>query len=171
MYRRARFEELDAGFFFFSQTPDEPYSDPWEGRFSSFATWTLLRDAGAQSLLYVFNVHFDARHSGNRRRAAELVLRRIRGRTHTDAPTIVLGDFNAPRFFYPVRLFRGAGFTASMPGGATYHFHRGLDLLPAIDHVLASPELEILNTTVDRRRYDGIWPSDHYLLAGEIRYR
>jgi hypothetical protein len=37
MYRLARFEELDAGFFFFSQTPDEPYSDSWKGRFSSLS--------------------------------------------------------------------------------------------------------------------------------------
>jgi endonuclease/exonuclease/phosphatase family metal-dependent hydrolase len=95
-------------------------------------------------------------------------LRRIRTRERSEAPVIVLGDFNAPRFFYPLRLLRDRGYTATRPGGATYHFNRGLDVLPGIDHVLASSELELTSTIVDRRRYGDTWPSDHYLVAAQI---
>lgn len=173
MYRSDRFAENDRGFFFFSESPDVPYSDPWVGRFSAFATWTLLSDnspAGTPRL-YVYNVHFDSRHGENRRRAAQLVLERIRSRRFRELPVIVLGDFNAPRFFPPVRVFREAGFQATDPGGATFHFNRGLDLLPGIDHILASSELDILETNVDRRRYGGVWPSDHYMVTAELSPR
>lgn len=175
MYRKGRFTEVDRGFFFFSETPDVPFSEPWAGRFPAFASWTLLRDRTTEraepgGLIYVYNVHFDAGNLRNRRRAAQLVLERVRSRERPEAPVLILGDFNAPRFFYPVELFRDAGFSASDASGSTYHFNRGLDLLPAIDHILVSPDFRITDTRVDRRRYEGTFPSDHYLVAAEIEY-
>ncbi|MFW5785905.1 MAG: endonuclease/exonuclease/phosphatase family protein [bacterium] len=178
MYREDRFTEVDKGFFFFfSGTPDLPFSQSWAGRFPVFASWTLLEErAGTQeprpdrghARLYVYNVHFDAGSRENRRRAARLVLERVQRREHPGAPVIILGDFNAPCFFYPVELYRDAGFWVSDASGSTYHFNRGLDLLPAIDHILVSPDLKITETRVDRRRYEGTFPSDHYLVAAEV---
>ncbi len=182
IYRAERFREIDKGFFFFSDDPDRPYSEPWRGRFSAYASWTLLelRMAGEATaarntnaggpLLYVFNVHFDARHGENRRRAARLVLERIESRDHSGAPVILLGDFNAPRFFPPVQLFRRNGFSVSRAGGATYHFNRGMDIMPAIDHVLVSGDVEISSTKVDRARRNGAWPSDHYPLRTRVEW-
>jgi endonuclease/exonuclease/phosphatase family metal-dependent hydrolase len=77
---------------------------------------------------------------------------------------IVIGDFNAPRFFRPVRVVAEVGLTVAETGGSTFHFNRGINIQPAIDHVLYSKEFEYRSTRVIRDSFDGRWPSDHYPL-------
>ncbi len=77
---------------------------------------------------------------------------------------IVVGDFNAPRFFRPVRIVAEAGLTVTETRGSTFHFNRGINIQPAIDHVLYSKEFEYRSTKVIRNRVEDKWPSDHYPL-------
>ena len=162
LFLRERFELLEQGFFFFSPTPDQIYSDPWDGRYPAFCSWIRLRERDGGRGFYVYNVHFDYGSRENRLRSARLVRRRIARREHRDEPVILAGDFNAPRFFRTVRILTEAGFTVAETTGSTVHFARGINLLPAIDHILYSPGLIHEQTVVLRKRYDGVWPSDHY---------
>jgi len=61
-----------------------------------------------------------------------------------------------------VRIVARAGLRVAATAGPTFHFNRGVKLLPAIDHVLHSPEFEFSAIRVIRDRMEGIWPSDHY---------
>ncbi len=161
-YRGDRLELIDEGFFFFSETPDVIYSDPWDGRWPSFATWALLKDSLTGSHLYVYNVHFDFSSIVNRRKSADLVRRRIEERDRKDVPVVLLGDFNALRWFPAVREFRSIGLSPVSPRGATYHFYRGIHLLPAIDHILVSEAFEVVDRRIVRANEGGAWGSDHY---------
>ncbi len=169
MYRRDRFDMLDQGFFFFSPTPDELYSRPWHGRFPYFATWALFFDREAPGLprFAVVNLHLDHSNRRDRRLAAELVLDRTRA--FGGLPILVVGDFNALASFRTVRTFRDAGFSVAPIKGASYHFGRGLDLYPAIDHVLYSPGWGLVSTSVYREAPGGIWPSDHYPVIATLK--
>lgn len=169
-YRASRFDLLEQGYFFFSDTPDEIYSRSWDGRFPAFCSWVRLRDRVADQTLLVFNVHFDAGSCENRRRGSELVARREARNRRTGEASIIAGDFNAPWFFPTVRRLAEAGFAVSNTRGPTYHFGRGIGILPAIDHVLHSNELTHRRTRVLRKRYNGAWPSDHYPVAVELSY-
>jgi endonuclease/exonuclease/phosphatase family metal-dependent hydrolase len=163
MYRAARFEALEQGFFFFSPNPDEIYSRSWDGGFPAFCSWARFRDIETGQAFYVYNLHLDHSSRGNRIRAAELVARRINSRKHESEPVIVAGDFNAPWFFRPVQIVAdGSGLEIANTTGSTFHLRRGINLIPAIDHVLASEGFELERTKVLRRRYEGAWPSDHY---------
>jgi endonuclease/exonuclease/phosphatase family metal-dependent hydrolase len=169
-YRASRFALMNQGYFFFSDTPDEIYSRSWDGRFPAFCSWVRLRDRVAGRTLVVYNVHFDAGSSENRRRASELVVRREARIRREGEASVIAGDFNAPWFFPTVRGIAEEGFAVANTRGPTYHFGRGIGILPAIDHVLHSSELAHRETRVLRKRYDGAWPSDHYPVAVELSY-
>jgi endonuclease/exonuclease/phosphatase family metal-dependent hydrolase len=171
MYRSDRFEALDQGFFFFSPTPDEIYSRSWDGGFPAFCSWVRFRDSRSGTTFYLYNLHFDHSSRGNRLKAAELVASRIRAREHPDEPVIVVGDFNAPWFFRPVRIVADAGLEIADTTGSTFHLGRGINVIPAIDHVLVSKGLDPGRTRVLRRRFDGAWPSDHYPVLVSIDSR
>jgi len=162
MYRRGRFDQLEQGFFFFSPTPDTIYAGPWVGRYPAFASWARFRDRASGLRFYLYNVHFDYESRKNRLRSARLVAKRLRDRSHPEEAVLVVGDFNAPWFFKPVKIVAETGLDVANTTGATMHFYRGINLLPAIDHVLFSEEFEHEETRVLRRRFAGSWPSDHY---------
>lgn len=164
MYRSDRFEPVEQGFFFFSPTPEIIYSDPWAGRYPAFASWVRFRDRREGLHFYLYNIHFDYSSRENRIRSARLVAERVSGRDHSEDPVLVVGDFNAPWFFKPIRILIDSGLDPANTTGSTVHFNRGVNLIPAIDHVLYSPEFEALRTEVLRKKYDGRWPSDHYPL-------
>lgn len=170
-YRGDRLALLDEGFFFFSETPDVIYSDPWDGRWPSFATWALFEKASTGERLYVYNVHFDFSSITNRRKSADLVRRRIDNRDHPEVSVVLLGDFNALRWFPAVREFRPLGLVPASPGGATYHFNRGIHLLPAIDHVLVPDSFEVIDRRIVRANEDGPRASDHYPVVVTLKCR
>ena len=170
MYRRDRFFVLETGFFFFSPTPDAIYSRPWRARFPAFCSFVRLQDRRDGASFYVYNVHLDAMSGYNRRRSAELLVERIGTRERPQDPVVVIGDFNSPAFARPLQTLRRAGFRRA--GGrtwrSTFHFARGLNLMPAIDHILVSEGLGAGRTVVWRSRPDGVYPSDHYPISTQI---
>lgn len=169
MFRSERFELLEQGFFFFSRTPDEIYSRSWDGRYPAFCSWVRLSDRQRGMSFYLYNVHFDHGSRGNRLRAAELVVDRIERRSHPEDPVILAGDLNAIWFFRPVRILTGSGLELAPIDGATVHFMRGINIIPAIDHVLYSEGLEFLESRVIRSKFEGHWPSDHYPVFVTLR--
>jgi endonuclease/exonuclease/phosphatase family metal-dependent hydrolase len=90
-----RFEELDSGGFWLSDTPEE-YSASWGNEVIRSANWAVLRcRENSASFLHV-NTHLDhvsepARVQGNR-----LILEQTEETkaNHGDPPTVVTGDFN-----------------------------------------------------------------------------
>jgi endonuclease/exonuclease/phosphatase family metal-dependent hydrolase len=162
MYRRTRFAVLAQGFFFFSPEPDEIYSRSWDGGFPAFCSWVRFRDLHRNTAFYLYNVHLDHSNRANRIKSAELIASRIGNREHSTDPVIVAGDFNAPWFFKPLRILEEAGLDIADTTGSTFHFFRGINVLPAIDHVLVSPPFAPVGTRVLRHSYRDTWPSDHY---------
>jgi endonuclease/exonuclease/phosphatase family metal-dependent hydrolase len=164
LYRKSRFQALDQGFFFFSSNPDQLYSRPWKGRFPAFSSWARLKYRESGISLYVYNLHFDYSSLQNRLNSARLLVDRIASREHPEDGVIVLGDFNSPHFFRPVRIVAAAGLTVAETRGSTFHFNRGITVQPAIDHVLYSNAFTHMGTQVIRDRIDSRWPSDHFPL-------
>ncbi len=162
MYRPDRLTVQEQGFFFFSDTPDTIYSRSWDGGFPAFCSWVRFIDERVGVALLVFNVHFDSRSAGNRIKAAELVVERIESMAQPNDAVIVLGDFNGPWFFAALQTLADADLSIAPPQGSTFHFNVGLDLLPAIDHVLAGRGLTPSSAEVAREKFDDTWPSDHY---------
>lgn len=81
-------------------------------------------------------------------------------------PHIVVGDFNAEA---GAKLFDILGLTRVDPGpsGTTHHFTGSTDGRQ-IDHILVSPDIEILDAHVAHPRPGGRLPSDHWPVVAKL---
>ena len=169
-YRKDRLNMVDQGWFFFSDTPDVIYSRTFNGSFPAFASWALMEDRASGAKFYAINVHFEFKSASNRQLSAQLVAKRIAPWIKAGTPVILLGDLNARKGAKTLEILEAAGLTFAPVKGSTYHLNRGANLFGAIDHIGVANGLAPLNEPmVLRETFDGVWPSDHYPVALDLR--
>ncbi|MGG7451523.1 endonuclease/exonuclease/phosphatase family protein [Plantibacter auratus] len=115
-FRRSRFEQLDAGEFWLSDTPDEPGSNTWPSLHARFVTWVRLRERRTGDELVFANTHLDHESSPHgddvRTRSAKLIADRFSG---IDVPVLLTGDFNTERGSAAHDSLADAGFVDLSP--------------------------------------------------------
>lgn len=169
LYKHERFTEKDQGFFFFSDTPDIIYSRTFNGSWPAFCSWTLLTDNKTGEEVYIYNVHFEYKSFSNRAKSALLVKERIKPVVDSNQAVILIGDINAPSFSPTAGKLKGIPLNLAKPPGATFHFNRGLNLIPAIDHIFYSDNITLIGKTHRlRKKYNGVYPTDHYPVTAEL---
>ena len=172
LFRHTRFRQDDQGFFFFSDTPDVIYSRTFNGSWPAFSSWSQLTDLQTGQQLTVFNVHFEYKSMSNRAKSAELVSSRIAPLVQAGQAVLLVGDTNAPSFGGTMRTLKQIPLQLVKPVGSTFHLNRGLHIIPAIDHVFHSEQLaQVSRITLLRKKYDGVWPADHYPLVLDLQSR
>jgi endonuclease/exonuclease/phosphatase family metal-dependent hydrolase len=170
LYRPDRFELLDQGWFFYSQTPDVIYSRSFDGGFDYYTVKARFRDRKSGKRLTVFNVHTDIRSMGNRKRAIAMIAERAEKTVGAGEPVLVLGDFNALWFGSNMKTLESIGLAGTRLSRPTFHFGIGAGVMPAIDHILHGPGLSrIGEATIHKTRADGAFPSDHFPVSAQYR--
>lgn len=186
-FRTDRYEHLDEGHFWLSETPEVAGSKSWDSSLPRICSWVKLRDRLSEGppILFV-NTHFDHRGPEARKQSALLVRKKIEELGKGFA-CIVTGDFNAAPDSEPHRiLFTDA--EQSEPNGiklidtfATTHpdatgressfsgFRPNVTEGSRIDWIAASEDWQINAATIDRTAYDGRLPSDHYAITATLR--
>lgn len=93
-YKKERFEVLDSGNFWLSETPEVPGSKGWDGACERIAAWARLKDKETGKVILALNTHLDHVGEVARREGVALVLDRaeVLGK---GARVVVTGDFNA----------------------------------------------------------------------------
>jgi endonuclease/exonuclease/phosphatase family metal-dependent hydrolase len=172
LYRKLEFKVEEQGFFFFSENPDQIYSRQWNGSYPYFCSWVRFKHLKSGKTFTLFNVHNDYSSKDNRIKTSQLVVSRVNPLLDKQKPLLIVGDFNAPSWFETMSILKDAGLQLAKPSGSTHHFNLGLNLLPAIDHMLASLEITFNGPVkVWRNQYDGVWPSDHYPISVEVHIK
>ncbi len=181
-FKRDRFEKLDGGHFWLSETPDIAGSKNWDAALTRMVTWVKLRDKRnprARPLLF-FNTHFDHRGEQARIESARLLRRRIAEAAKT-CRVIVTGDFNtgeettAYRAFFggadaPVfDVYRARHATRTNDEGTFSSFKATRTTGPRIDWIGASREWQAVSAAIDRTARDGRTPSDHFPVVAVLR--
>jgi endonuclease/exonuclease/phosphatase family metal-dependent hydrolase len=181
LYRAARFERLDAGQFWLSETPDVPASKSWDSSLPRIVTWVRLRDRRTGSDLVFVNTHFDHRGADARRESARL----LRGRLAALAPAgewILTGDFNCGDDSPPYEVLVGREGEPSVVDSyrvvhptkaddeGTFNGFRGRRTGPRIDWVLHGAAFETASAAIDRTEEDGRNPSDHFPVTAVLRW-
>lgn len=189
-YNTDRFERLDAGGFWLSDTPGES-SASWGNEVVRSANWAVLRCRWTGVAFLHVNTHLDhmserARVEGNRlivRQTEETVA------NHGHPPTIVTGDFNCKPGSAPYEVFREQGFTDTFLAAGneddedayTFHAFKGSRFKPGdtdkpfgrIDWILlrdTAGRLEVLSHRIPRDADEeaGLYPSDHYPVFADL---
>ncbi|MEW4487651.1 endonuclease/exonuclease/phosphatase family protein [Thalassoglobus sp. JC818] len=182
--RKSRFEILDSGHFWYSETPNEPGSKAWDTSLPRMATWVKLSDRAQDGrTIWFFNTHFDHRGSEARRESASL-LRRMVSQLAGKDPAIITGDFNAPEGSDVYNnLFEGE---TPIPLTDTYRsFHSDSDENAGtsggftlkdrgtrrIDWIGCSKQFSVLSAEIDRTNRDGVTPSDHFPVTAVLQLK
>lgn len=190
-YRKDRFERLDAGHFWLSETPDKVGSKGWDAALPRIATWVKLKDLRMPELepILFLNTHFD--HQGERARAESARLIRVKlAQIGQGCRCIITGDFNADPAQPPYReLFelesKGTGDKGPLlvdtlraytptpqPEEGTFS---GFDARKTggsrIDWIACSREFEVRLAGIDRTSLEGRTPSDHFPVTAVLRPR
>lgn len=185
MYRRDRFEEVDAGHFWLSETPDVPGSKNWDAALTRMLSWVVLQDKQGASGPFVFaNTHFD--HIGARAREASARLLRERATTvPPDYPIILCGDFNTGEGSPPYQVLTaknpadGISFLDSFrvihpqrtTNEASFNGWKTTRAGDRIDWILHTPQFITLDARINYTQSDGRYPSDHYPVEAVLRRR
>lgn len=91
-YLKEKYELVDSGHFWLSETPDEP-SFGWDAACERITTWVILKDKGTGFTYAHFNTHFD--HVGSQAKAESVALLSAKiAEIAPDIPVVLTGDFN-----------------------------------------------------------------------------
>lgn len=173
-YRRQRLECIGSGTFWFSETPDVPGSQSWDSSHPRICTWAELKERDGGETFRVCNLHWDHESQAARENSGLLlkeILRTFPG------PVIVLGDFNAhadnPAVAHLTepgsRLTQSALSPEQQRTPGTFHGFTGTPAEPPIDHLLLSPEWEVVSAEVLYGDGRHPFPSDHFPVAATLR--
>ena len=168
-YRISRFELLDQGWFFFSETPDVIYSRTFNGSYPAYATWAVFRARQGGATFRVVNLHTDYESRENRARSIDLVARHTEPWIADGETVFVVGDFNARLGSDLHRRLEDEGLTFVPVQGATYHLDRGLNLFGAIDHIAYTRAEPVGAPMVLREKLGEVWPTDHYPVVADFK--
>lgn len=184
-YKKDRFEKLDGGHFWLSETPDKVGSKSWDSSLPRMVTWVRLRDRKHKEALPVafFNTHFDHRGPKARFESARLLRKQVQ-LLGKESAVIVTGDFNTGEGSEPYQALFGAVDGQASPlvdSYRTVHPKRGLNegtfssfkaspgLGGRIDWIACSRDWKVLRAEIDRTERGGRTPSDHFPVTAVVR--
>jgi len=180
-WKPARFEMLDSGGFYLSETPDE-WSAGWGATLIRVVNWVRLRDLEEDTTFVHLNTHFD--HEGDipRTNSAALIVERMQQIRQPGEPVIVTADFNAKPDSDAYAIFRENGYvdtwveTGQEDNPSTFHGFRGQGF-PAkglrIDWILTLPGERRLQAVASHVIFDEaspLYPSDHYPIMTKLEW-
>ncbi|WP_199851456.1 endonuclease/exonuclease/phosphatase family protein [Parabacteroides pacaensis] len=179
-YKKKRFEVLDKGDFWYSETPDVP-SKGWDATCCNrLCSWGKFKDKNTEEVFYVFNSHFDHQGTVACRESARMLLAKVKQITN-NYPAFCTGDFNSQPIDEPINIIRTGGIvndsrdiTRKSPKGTEGTFH-GYNLdgktTSRIDYVFVTKGIQVLTYEVinDDIKYNK-FASDHFpvLIEAEI---
>lgn len=178
VYKTSRFELLDHGVFWLSETPDVP-SIGWDATDRRVCNWAKFREKYSGKEFYFFNAHFYWRLKEAKENSGPLIAAKIK-EIAGDSPAILVGDLNSkpetPQIYAIKKVMRdaydvsktarqgveGTGF----PGGVFKGTPGG-----RIDYVFVTPQIHVYDYKVLSDTYsDDRYPSDHLPVTSFIEF-
>lgn len=195
-YRRDRFDCLENGTFWLSETPDVPGSKYTGAGCPRTCTWALLRDRVTGKTFRCFNTHLDHISSKARWDGMQVLLERgvrpakARGETifltgdlnetldKADNPAMI-AELQGPRLTEsakgnPIALVSTElkdtyGMSATPHAGTHKTFHGYKDTPRCrIDYIFATPDVKVRSHATLNDKPDGKFASDHYPVAATV---
>lgn len=173
LYRNDRWEALESGTFWLSDTPDIPGSATWGNKVTRICTWARFRHLETKREIALFNAHYDHQSQPARERASEMILKRIQSLSG-GPPVVMTGDLNAtPDNPAIISLTTGIppltdAWASLNPGASpatsgTFHDFTAKPDGPRIDYILTTSGIAVRESAILRPTgTDGHPPSDHF---------
>ena len=177
-YNAERFDLLDNGDFWLSETPDRPGLG-WDARCCNrICSWAKFREKETKREFFVFNSHFDHQGVVARRESAKLKMQKMQ-EIAGNAPVIVLSDFNATPGSEPIEIisrylsdaFEVTKMPPYGPVGTFNGFRLNHPLQNRIDYIFVSDHFSVLKYAALTDFKNGRFPSDHLPVMADLVLR
>jgi len=154
--------------FYLSPTPSIPSRFP-DSRWPRQCTIGLFRRDERSFACANTHLDFDPEVQ---RRSAEVILGHLLA-LPANAPLVLAGDFNATPRSACHRVFESAGFknVCDSSESGTFHGFSGKTRGGCIDWILYRGKLSLVQTGIDRAKYAGRYPSDHFAVRAVFGWK
>jgi endonuclease/exonuclease/phosphatase family metal-dependent hydrolase len=183
-WRKDRFEKLDGGHVWLSESPDKPGVKGWDAAHPRMLTWVKLKDRkvpGGKPILWL-NTHLDNRGAKARVEGAKILRDRLAA-LGEGCSVVVTGDFNSPEGSEPyaalfgkpgdraalVDTFRVAHPEKGAEEGTATGFKASATRGARIDWIGCSRDWTVRAAEIDHTSRDGRTPSDHFPVTAVLR--
>ncbi|MCP2037560.1 endonuclease/exonuclease/phosphatase family protein [Chryseobacterium sp. HSC-36S06] len=177
-YDTEKLQVLQSGTFWLSETPEKP-SKGWDAAYNRVCTFALFKTKKGGKKFWAFNVHFD--HVGNvaREKSAQLILDKIKNLNTKNLPVVLTGDFNLTDDTKPIKLLsetlNDSFYHSVKPHyGPTATFTAfDVNTIPKdrIDYIFTKRFECTSIRTINDRRENLLYPSDHFPVLAELKFR
>ncbi len=173
-YLKDKYNLIDSGTFWLSETPDKAYSKSFDSKCCRIATWAVLENKKTGERYTHINTHLDHVLDSTRDAQMKVLIERVR-QIANEGKVVMTGDFNAyeDSSVYKVACgsFSDTKYIAeNTDEGPTFTKYgtkkdngRG-----AIDFIFVSKDIKAETYKIIRNTVQGIYPSDHFPIAADI---
>ena len=175
-----RFEILESGDIWLSETPLIPGSKSFDSAFPRLCTFVKILERSSGNKFTYANCHLDHIEEATRIEQAKVLCRELQKLLSSDTPLILSGDFNtSPNG--PVRkiidnnminLF-DPWINQELPEETSFHKFDGIDpdgLATRIDWILHQAPLKDREIYLVKDNLNVLYPSDHYFVVSHLDY-
>lgn len=167
-YKKSRFQLLQSGDFWLSETPDVP-GKGWDAKCCNrICSWAKFKDLQTKKDFYFFSVHFDHQGVVARQESGKLMVKKIKEIAGNNV-VVCVGDFNSTPETEQIKemqtlLKDSYQVTENPPYGPVGTFNAfkfDAPMKQRIDYVFVSPSIKVLKYGVLTDAKDQRYPSDH----------
>lgn len=173
LWKRDKFECLETGYFWLSDTP-EVESRGWDEQFNCFrmCVWATLRHRETGKSLRVMNTHFGF---GDEGQIKSVKLIEEKYRALPPLPTLLVGDFNMtpsmPAYTEMVARWTDVNTACKNDLRTTFHCYHPEKYTEdpcLIDYCFVKDPIKPLDRILIDTAFDGRYPSDHFGLFMQL---
>ncbi len=182
-YSTHKFELLDNGQFWLSETPYTPGSIGWGAVLPRVVAWAKLKHTDSGRELFVFNTHFSHVSDQARRKSMEILSGKIK-EIAGNQRVLLTGDFNIAReselYYDMLERFKdennlqNAEMIAddTFEGEASTFNAFGRDIEPrVIDFIFVSEHFRVEKYSVDKITDGEVFISDHWPVRAQVKMK
>jgi endonuclease/exonuclease/phosphatase family metal-dependent hydrolase len=178
-YKKEKFDLLQSGTFWLSETPAVPGSKSWDAAITRVCSWAQFSERKSGYRFFAFNTHFDHIGEVARLKSMELISQKV-GEIAGGSPFILMGDFNFEPSALPYQVTTDTSRwqlkdsylaaeknLAERPCTFTGFKVEGAECR-RIDYVFASPHWQVKTNAIIHEN-DGVYfPSDHLPVVADV---
>jgi len=186
-YKVSRFELLEEGDFWYSETPEKPASHSWGTGHPRKCTWGKFKDKNTGKIFFVFNSHFHYNVELARTKSAEMLLERVK-KVAGDYPVFITGDLNCNFESQAIKTLlaedsplkdsktltkKVEGPKGTWNGFKTYpEAEKHNTAKDCIDWILVNKFVKVKSyKVIDEQAKTGKWASDHMPVCATVRLK
>lgn len=173
-YRKDKFNLLDSGTIWLSETPEKKYTKDFDSKHNRIASWAVLENKETGVKYTHINTHLDHVLESTRVEQSKVLLNKI-AELEKETTIICTGDFNtyetAQAYSVMTEKMTDTKLVAkNSDTGITFHKYGTIEEHKdgAIDFIFATEGTETEMYKIIRDTFKGFYPSDHYPIVADV---